>query len=201
MPTVVLEGADASGKDKQSDILASFLSPCLRISEPDPDLPTGKLLRQLLKTGEYDKAHAALFLADRLALQQSKVIPWQKDHPEGWVVSSRCFLSTLAYQQDQWDLTWLFDLHRHLLCKPNYILVLDLDPEVAAERMLQRNIHSECYERLPMQKRVRQRYRDLVDDPRVQALLAPQGKIILVDASGTIEETQQKIRSAINDKK
>jgi dTMP kinase len=206
---VCIEGIDGCGKDTQVDLLtaASRLIGCpvLRVAEPDSSLPTGQLLRQLLREGQLSLSHAALFLADRLALQQDKILPWYAagagDPLDGrMVVSARCFLSTLVYQQEQWPLDWLFDLHREMPRKPDRILVLDLDPERAAERMIKRNIHSECYERLPTQIRNRQRYRELMADPRMQTLLAPHGKILLVDASGTVEETHQRVMQALSEK-
>ena len=199
---IALAGIDGCGKDTQADLVAEWASkqgyPVLRTAEPNSELPTGKLLRQLLKSGELTNCHAALFLADRMALQQAKLIPWLEKNNSGYVISARCFLSTLVYQQDQWPLDWLFSIHSQMLLVPNKIIILDLDAEEAAERMLRRNIHSECYDRLSTQKRNRQRYHELVEDPRLQKLLGPFGEVHLVDASGTAEETHQRVMQALN---
>ena len=51
-----------------------------------------------------------------------------------------------------------------LLAKPSHIIVLDVDPEVAQERMKTDPGRAECYEVLETQKRVSQRYFELVLD-------------------------------------
>ena len=77
MSYILIEGVDGSGKDTQADLLVHRLEQQgenpLRVSEPCDDLPTGKLLRRLLKSGEHKEAHAPLFLADRMALHLSLI--------------------------------------------------------------------------------------------------------------------------------
>lgn len=204
MKIIALDSIDGTGKSHQVNLLAvwwaqNYQTPVLKIEEPDASLPTGKLLRQLLQDGALSLAHAALFLADRLAIQQTKIIPFLEAYPDGVVISARCFLSTLVYQQDQWELKTLLEMHKMMPVKPDLIVVLDLDPVMAAQRMSKRTEDAEFYEKLDIQKRNRQRYRDLVDDPTV--LLGQPGKVILIDASGTAEETHQKIVQVILENK
>ena len=182
---IVFEGIDGCGKDSQADLLAHYLTGPehhpLRINEPCNDLPTGQLLRQFLASGAYPQAHAALFLADRMALQHTRILPALQAGAD--VISVRSFVSTLAYQQEQWPLQYLFDIHRMLPAKPDVIFILDVDPEVGLERIATRGGKREYYEALDFQRRNRQRYLDLATDPRMKDMLADGGRIIVLDST------------------
>lgn len=185
----IIEGTDGSGKDSQADLLYTRLVDLglnpLRVAEPCEDLPTGKLLRQLLSSGEYRKAHAALFLADRMALYESMVQPaLDAGRP---VISVRSFLSTLVYQQENWPLEWLQDIHKQMPAKPNVVIWLDVDPETGMSRVGKRALAKEVYEKIDIQQRNRARYRSLLEGTpaRVAPLLAPDARILHIDANQT----------------
>lgn len=189
---IVLEGVDGAGKDEQGDRLYERLGKTgsvMRVNEPDSSLPTGQLLRQMLKDGSYVEAHAAMFLADRMAMMATKVRPFLA--AGGSVVSVRSFVSTLVYQQENWPLPWLFAIHEQLPCKPTHLIILDLDPEVALQRATRRPGHMEFYEKLETQQRNRQRYLDLV--PRLGGFLADGGRVGVIDAQGTPDEVEARI--------
>lgn len=184
---VIIEGIDGSGKDSQADLLVEYFEaqghPVLRVNEPDSTLPTGKLLRQMLKDGTYVKAHAAMFLADRMAMLDAKVCPALAEGKI--VVSVRSWLSTLVYQQENWPLSWLKAIHEQLPAKATHLVLLDLDPETALDRATRRPGHNEYYEKLDVQLRNRQRYRALTADGEAAPFLAREHKVIQIDASGT----------------
>lgn len=201
---VYFEGADGSGKDTQADALQLYWERNLngfplRLNEPDDTMPVGKLLRQLLASGSYDKTHAALFLADRLAVQYTRVLPAVNVGSN--VVCSRSFLSTLVYQQEQWPLQWLFDIHRVLPVKPDFVFILDVDPTVGLDRIDRRGLKREYYESTDFQTKNRQRYLDLAVDPRMGAMLAPDGKIIVLDGSRPACEIHADVVCAITEKR
>ena len=188
----VFEGGDGTGKDTQGDRLYARLAkwgPALRVNEPDSSLPTGQLLRQMLKDGSYVEAHAAMFLADRMAMLSTKVRPFLASG--GSVVSVRSWMSTLVYQQENWPLEWLFDIHKQLPCKATHLIVLDLDPEVALQRATKRPGHMEFYEKVDIQRRNRQRYLDIAE--QAGQFLAPGGRVGVLDASGTPDEVEALI--------
>lgn len=191
---IVIEGIDGCGKDKQADMLAARLIHPVRVAEPDDSLPTGKLLRQCLKDGTYVEAHAAMFLADRMAMLSTKVRPALEAGKD--VVSVRSWMSTLVYQQDQWPLNWLMDLHRQLPAKATHLIVLDLDATVALERATKRAGHNEYYERLETLERNRNRYLELV--MRVAPFIAPDGWVGVIDGSGTPDEVHGRVMDWIN---
>lgn len=204
----VLEGVDGSGKDSQADILAAHLKArgfeVMRINEPDDTLPTGKLLRQMLKDGSYIAAHPAMFLADRMALLSEKVAPFLQGERRA-VVSARCFVSSMVYQQEDWPLTWLLALHEQLPVKPTHLFLLDLPADVALNRTRRRPGVDEYYERIEVQERNRTRYLDLVASPPgllgtspvIRRFLAPDATVGVIDASGTPEAVAQHIEDMI----
>lgn len=199
---IVVEGIDGCGKDTQADLLYTKLEELglnpLRVAEPCEDLPTGKLLRQFLASGEYRKAHAALFLSDRFALQESVIKPaLDAGRP---VISVRSFMSTLVYQQDHWPLDWLYQIHAQMLCKPTDVVLLDVDPAVGMERVGKRGQATEIYEKIEIQERNRERYSDLVKDPRFHRLLTDEGtpRIHVVDAMRTRAEVHERIWAEIS---
>lgn len=194
---IVIEGIDGSGKDTQAELLveqlrvffseSEFQVPTIKlVAEPDEDSTAGKLLRQVLKSGESPEAHAGLFLANRMALHAQKVLPVLQTG--GIIVSIRSFVSTLVYQQEHWPLDWLYDLHREMLAKPNMVFLLDLSPELGLERTSRRSSEKEVYERVDTLSRVRSRYLQVVKQKRwFKDLMAPNAGVFIVDASGPIE--------------
>ena len=197
--SVSLEGCDFTGKDTQADLLADYLrkkgqNP-LRINEPDESLPTGKLIREYLKDGRAPKAHAALFLANRLEMFEETVYPALRDGRP--IVSSRSFLSSLVYQQEQYFLDDLVKIHCLVsdVYIPDYFVVLDLDAEEAMKRGRDRPAQ-EFYEKLERQKKNRERFLSLpLDLKGLWDFVSNHIKI--VDASGTPEEVHQLILKAL----
>jgi dTMP kinase len=193
-PYAIFEGVDSSGKDSQCDLLVRYLVSLgldpLRVAEPDNELPTGQLLRQLLRSGDLKESHAALFLADRMAVQTRKIAPaLKKGRP---IVSSRSFLSTLVYQQEVgYPLDWLLSLHTQLPVKPDLVFILDLPASVAAERMRLRGLQQEYYEAVEIQTRNRDRYLDIAS--KLDPFLAPKGMVVVLDADDTRENIHNDV--------
>jgi len=186
---VIIEGIDGTGKDTHGDLLSAHLGGAVRVNEPDDTLPTGKLLRQMLKEGTYVEAHAAMFLADRMAMLSTKVKPALERGEH--VVSVRSWMSTLVYQQENWPLDWLMDIHRQIPARASHLIVLDLDPEEALNRATRRPGHNEFYEKLDIQKRNRTRYLDIAKV--AGQFLAPGGQVGVISSTGSLEETQASI--------
>lgn len=204
MAYFVLEGIDGSSKDTQADLLVKELirrqieapfvetgvdgvkskplpKGVISINEPDSSSPTGILLRQCLKSGDHKRAHAAMFLADRMVLHFGKILPALEFGED--VVCCRSLMSTLVYQQEQWPLDWLIDIHRMIPTKVDLLFVLDVDPAVGLARVGKRGADLEVYEQIDIQERNRQRYLDLVVDPRMRQFLSPNGHIVVIDTN------------------
>jgi dTMP kinase len=202
---VITEGNDGAGKDTAADMLITRMEEAglnpLRVAEPCEDLPHGQLLRKLLISGEHPESHAALFLADRMALQATQVVPALKAGRP--VISVRSFLSTLTYQAGRWPLPWLLDIHRQMLAKPDVVIFLDVPPEEGLRRVGKRAAAKEVYERIDIQERNRARYLDLIvpeGEDHLAPLLAPGCIRIVVDATMPREEVHEAIWDQIQPK-
>jgi dTMP kinase len=136
---------------------------------------------------------ALLFAADRLDHLEAEILPNLMDGVT--VISDRYDLSSLAYQSAtaQEDgaevLSWLRSLNRHAR-RPDLTLILDVPPEIAAQRRRNRAQASELYELDELQRRLADAYRG------AEALL-PEDRIVHIDGSRTIPEIAEELAGII----
>ena len=157
---IVIEGNDGTGKTTQLELLAKYLSSLARrvevIEEPGSDdpaksTPVANYLRQLIKDSQLERSaeiNLALFSAARRELWQHKISPALDSGAT--VLSSRNFISTLAYQGYGEGLdvahirqvTELFTSERYM--NPDYTIILALDDEAERIRRISQRGESEC---------------------------------------------------------
>jgi dTMP kinase len=196
---LVVDGIDGSGKDSHADLLVRALTalhpdkPPLRLSEPSKS-DIGQVLRKSLHSGEYKRAHAALFTADRISQLTNVVLPALARGQD--VVCVRSFLSTLVYQQEEVPFRQLLNWNWHLPAYPDKIIVLDADPAVTLQRDA-RATNPEIYEKLELQQRFRERYRTYATSPWLEKLTGQPGVGVVVSAAGTVAETHALICQAL----
>ncbi|MDC0741998.1 dTMP kinase [Polyangium mundeleinium] len=169
---VVFEGIDGAGTTTQAVRYGSFLRGRRRLAhvtrEPSGG-PMGSLLRLVLTqrvnlpSRHRDSTMALLFAADRLDHIETEVAPHLRD---GYVViSDRYELSSIIYQsigiEDEGAradmIAWIRHCNRHAL-KPDITVVVDVDPEVAAQRRRARGGASELFEEPELQARLARAY-------------------------------------------
>jgi dTMP kinase len=200
---VVLEGIDGSGTTTQVARLADRLRgtrvPVRATREPS-DGPVGTLLRQML-TGRVIvpggrspgwTTMALLFAADRMDHVESEITPFVVDG--GTIISDRYDASSLAYQsvssgfEAKSAVEWIRTLNRYAR-RPDLTIVLDLPPEMAAERRARRGDASQLFEQNEMQRELAAFYRHLPEH-------MPDDRIAMVDGSGTVEEVHARVWDA-----
>jgi dTMP kinase len=201
---VVLEGIDGAGTTTQVARLGSRLRadgglPVRSTREPS-DGPIGSLVRQVL-TGRIVAPEgrapgwatmALLFAADRMDHVESDIEPFLATG--GVVISDRYDASSLAYQSVSSGsggnnaVEWIRQLNRHAM-RPDLTIVLDLAPDVAAERRESRGEAAQLYEQNETQRALALFYRDL-------AKHMPNDRIVVVDAAGTIEDVHRRVHEA-----
>ena len=157
---IVIEGNDGTGKTTQLELLAKYLSSLGRrvevIEEPGSDdpaksTPVANYLRQLIKDRQLERSaeiNLALFSAARRELWQYKISPALDSGIT--VLSSRNFISTLAYQGYGEGLdvahirqvTELFTSERYM--NPDYTIILALDDEAERIRRISQRGEPEC---------------------------------------------------------
>lgn len=152
---IVLEGLDGSGKSTQIALLEKKLRALgrdvARTAEPT-GLPTGRLLRQALGSGEPIPAAqlAGLFLADRIAHNVDREAGIQKDLKAGRdVISDRYYYSSFAYQGMDTDLRWVMEMNLNCpdIRKPDICIFLDVDHRACKARIDSRGEALEVFER------------------------------------------------------
>ena len=163
---IVFEGIDGSGKDTQISLLEADLLrkgiPYFRTSEPTTYLPTGLLIKALLR-GKYNfdpRTTVLLFLADSHEHTRTRVIPNLREGR--WVVSSRSFISTLAYHTvlgiEREFLENILDRLDFIL--PDLVILLDIDAETALSRKGKESV-KQIYEEVEFLENVRKVYLDI----------------------------------------
>jgi dTMP kinase len=200
---VVLEGIDGSGTTTQVARLAERLRTArvpVRATREPSDGPIGTLVRHVL-TGRLVvpggrapgwATMALLFAADRMDHVESEIEPFVSGG--GVVLSDRYDASSLAYQSvssgadAREALEWIRSLNRYVR-RPDLTIVLDVLPDVAADRRAQRGEAAQLYEQSEVQRALAVFYRDL---PRY----LPDDRIVSVDASGTVDEVHARVWGA-----
>jgi dTMP kinase len=204
---VVLEGVDGAGTTthvaRLSDRIRAMGVPVRATREPS-DGPVGTLVRQVL-TGRLIvpggrapgwATMALLFAADRMDHVESEIEPFVAGG--GVVVSDRYDASSLAYQSVSSGaaageaVEWIRLLNRHVR-RPDLTIVLDVAPEVAAERRARRGDAAQLYDASEVQRALTLFYRNLAEH-------MPQDRIVVIDAGGSLDEVHDRIWSVCRDR-
>ena len=200
---VVVEGIDGAGTTTQVARLAERLRLAgthARATREPSDGPIGTLLRQVLSgrvivpggRAPGWATMALLFAADRMDHVESEIAPFLA--AGGVVISDRYDASSLAYQSVSSSVEgrqaeeWIRSLNRHVL-RPDLTVVLDLSPELAAERRVRRGEATQLYEQNEMQRELAAFYKNL-------AKHMPHDRVIIVDADGTADAVHQRVWDA-----
>src|SRR5579872_5741782 len=197
---VVLEGIDGAGTTTHVARLAEKLRTVrvpVRVTREPSDGPVGTLVRQVL-TGRLVapggrapgwQTMALLFAADRMDHVESTIEPFIAEG--GVVLSDRYDASSLAYQSVSSGshakdaLEWIRTLNRFVR-RPDLTMVLDVSPEVAAERRLSRGEAAQLYDQNEVQRALAEFYRHL--DRHI-----PGDRIAVIDGSWPIEDVHERI--------
>jgi len=200
---VVLEGIDGAGTTTHVGRLAQRLRSMrvpVRATREPSDGPVGTLVRQVL-TGRVVvpggrapgwATMALLFAADRMDHVESEIEPFVAEG--GVVISDRYDASSLAYQSvssgadSKEAVEWIRSLNRYVR-RPDLTIVLDLSPETASERRMHRGEPAQLYEQNEVQRALAAFYKDL-------AKHMPKDRVIVIDASGTVEEVHARVWAA-----
>jgi len=197
---IVLEGIDGAGTSTQAQLITKQLRldnhKVFQTFEPS-DGKIGKLIREIIRSDGKSKpswmAMTLLFSADRLVHLETEIEP---NLIGGYhVICDRYYHSTLAYQSLSNNLhgvdwiPWIKNVGVFSV-KPDITFVLDIDPEVAAERMQGRKKPKDVYENLEFQKKLSKFYANIEQH-------FPAERIVHVDGSQNIESVTAEILQRI----
>jgi dTMP kinase len=195
---IVIEGLDGAGTTTQTNNLTTWLKTkgyyVKQTKEPTAG-PAGMLIRlALVGRLEFDKKTLAmLFLGDRMDHQfkKSENIVESLIESNSVVVSDRYYLSSLAYQTLETDITidWLMQIHHHCI-RPNLTIFLDVPPDECIRRItVNRGSHFELFEMKNLLITVRENYLKAI------TVLRNSGENIqIINGEGTLEQVEERIR-------
>ena len=193
----VFEGGDGSGTTTQLSLLSERLkksgSPCFFSTFEPTDRQIGKIIRRALtKTAPLDpQTLAMLFAADRNEHIYGHDGILEHVNRGELVVSDRYVLSSLVYQGIECGDELPASLNSRFPA-PETLIFLDIEPEIALERMKNR-ASLEIYEYLEFQVKVREKYKSLL------GMYAQAGvRVETLDASKTEREVADKVWSIVS---
>ena len=205
---ITLEGGEGSGKSTQAKLLKSWFSERfpereIVVTREPGGTEQAEEIRNILVNGAADKlsvqAEALLMIAARTEHVQKIIAPaLQRD---AIVICDRFSDSTLVYQglAHGQDIALLRSVHKYGFkdISPDITFILDLTPEQGLKRTKQRlqqtNTESRFEDKgLDFHKRVREGFKKLAEQEP--------DRCIIVDASGSPEQTDQTIKQHIENK-
>lgn len=197
---IVFEGIDGAGKTTQIELLADKL----RQAGLDPyvtaeptGMETGRAIRRVL-SGALPKTPtqvAAMFVQDRIDHNMDPDQGIEGKLAAGRaVICDRYYYSSLAYQGSLTDFDWVMAANCDCpeIRRPDLCIFLDLSPEESMKRITKGRTQVEIYEKAETLTKFRAQYMNVF-----QKLKARGEQIEIIDASGNIEQTAEKINQAI----
>lgn len=198
---ICIDGGDGTGKSTQVELLCHWLAEQGRevVACRDPgSTPLGEAVRGIL-LHRHDlhidrRSEMLLYMAARAQMVEEVIRPALEEGKT--VVSDRFLLANVVYQGygGGLDVETLWAVGRIATggMMPERTIVLDVPPEVAARRMT-RPLDRMEQQGAEFHARVRAGF-------LAEAEKSPD-KIVVVDASGPVEEVQTRIRQVVLDKK
>lgn len=183
---IVFEGIDGTGKSSHAKRLASFFSSLGRevvLSHEPTNGPWGKKLRESAATGRLDaEQELEYFLRDRKEHVEQLIQP---SLAEGKVVIlDRYYFSTMAYQGLRgFDPADIRARNEAFAPVPDLLIVLDLDVDIALQRITGRGDQANHFEKREALEKIRETFLALRGEPFVR----------VIDASQTMDQIAAEI--------
>ena len=164
---LAFEGIDGSGKSTQARMFAEFAKTKLGLevvtSREPTDGPWGKKIREARFTERMSpEDELAAFIADRKEHVETLIKPALKRG--ALVIIDRYYYSTVAYQGARGlDPKALLAKNRAFAPVPDLVVLVDMDPKLALERIKSRGEGTDLFENLAALTKVREIFLSLVD--------------------------------------
>ncbi len=198
---ISIEGIDGAGKTMQTKALTANLIKLGRQVCPtfEPtNSPLGKAVRSLLSDDTKYPAVSELFLlmADRVHHANSIISPALTSGQD--VVTDRYLDSTFAYQGIKiGDLDWLENWTKQNLVLPQITLWIDLSPQLALQRIAQRNINDKKSELAQIEKFEKESILRMVAQNYEKIYKNNGNRIVKIDGSQDFDQVSIAIFNAV----
>ncbi len=174
---IALEGIDGSGTTTQARLMHAALIDLgipVHLTQEPSDGPVGGLIRQILQGRLVTRGRTGMrapgwntmglmFAADRLDHLESEIEPNLQDGIN--IITDRYLHSSLVYQSatsgSDESMEWLTAINGFAR-QPDLVIFLDVDPEVAFRRRMDRRMIQEIFDDREMQERICERYRSVM---------------------------------------
>lgn len=193
---LVFEGIDGSGKDTQIELVGHMLKRVykdkIQILRPVLHLDTDKHRKYVSDTinqsgSELNPLSVANIFIENMLELSTRV----RDLIErGYIVlMNRWYYSTIAYNGiDVYTFNVIVRTIRELiksykLLIPDLVIYLDINPNIAMERIVKRNKPIEAYENLTVLRKVSERYLGILTTQEFEDLLPYENKILIVQGN------------------
>lgn len=195
---IAFEGIDGSGKSTQVKILNERMKKegnyCYVTMEPT-DSPIGSLIHQIM-TGRIkadNRTIAALFVADRLDHLLNDLNGIVNKVNEGiTVITDRYYFSSYAYQSVDVPLDWLIQANALStgILRPAGHIFIDIDPDVAMERIVKNRFAKELFEERDRLVQVQKNYQEAFER------LKSTEQVTVIDGNRSQEAVAQDVWNA-----
>ncbi|MFA6080176.1 MAG: dTMP kinase [Candidatus Gracilibacteria bacterium] len=195
---IAFEGVDGAGKDTQLKLFLSYLIDqdkhrvVLKSREPSRMTDAGKRLNEIaqkhIQVSPLETAE--LFALDRRELQTFRENLLASDV---WIVSSRCDLTTYAYQGYASGISFdeIYELHQYIL-RPKITLFIDISVETMLQRLGNREGGKEIYEQESFLRKCHEGYQKAIEYLRLKG-----ENIIVIDGEGSIQEVAERVQQGL----
>lgn len=168
---IAVEGIDGSGKSTQVQLLKTNLEQAgykVYTTHEPTSFEAGKLIRAIFNHQVKADQHtiAALFVADRLQHLLDKENGILAMLEKGFtVITDRYYFSSYAYHSVYVDMEWVMSINAKCaaLLKPDLNVFVDIDPEIAYNRILAGRNTTEMYETLDNLRKVKANYLQAIE--------------------------------------
>jgi dTMP kinase len=183
---IAVEGIDGAGKTAITRHIYGFLTNhgyrCALFKEPS-DSVYGKIIRNLNVPID-PEVELMLFLKDREMDVKERILPALR---KGLIViMDRYYYSNIAYQSARGlNADRIRKLNEKIAPKPDLVILLDLDPSKALERIKNRKKLS-IFEEKDFLERVRQKFREIADE-----------RTVIVNAERELEIVKKEVEQIV----
>jgi len=183
---IAVEGIDGAGKTTIANHLCDFISKkgykCVVLKEPSESI-YGRMIKSL-KSRPDPETEMELFLKDREMDVKDRILPALEEGKI--VIMDRYYYSNIAYQSARGlNADRIRELNEKIAPKPDLVILLDLSPSKALERIKNREKLS-IFEEKDYLEKVRQKFREIADD-----------RTVIIDAEMDLEFVKKEAEKAV----